>query len=251
MAYASPSITTSGLTFAQLQAGGLTSVLEGVITASKAATLAPSAAPTLAASGSGATLPAATYWVVVTETDGIGETTVSATSASQAVTLGQNLVITPSTLRTGNTARNFYVGTGSTGPFMLAGTGSSASTFTISAPLPSNSYAVTPPTVNSTGYTYVDAAGVTINGPLQFARAAEKGNLQTVYQDVAWTIDTFLRGDPMSFPAVISKLRRAQTAIASINQALTDIGTLIDANAGTLKPATTGIGNSTVARTWP
>src|SRR5580692_10478196 len=102
MSYANPNILTSGTTFPQLQAGGLSAVLLKLITSTGGGTVAPTAACTLAASGSGGTLPAATYYVFETETNGIGETTVGPVSASQAITLGQNLVITRPVFKVGN-----------------------------------------------------------------------------------------------------------------------------------------------------
>jgi len=253
VAYTNPNIATSGATFANLQAGGLSNLLERLITVNGAATAAPTAAPTLAESGSGGTLPAATYYVVVTETNGVGETTASPASTGQAITLGEDLVVTFPTLKTGNTARNTYVGTASTGPFTLAATGTTAATLTISAPLPSGSYAVGPPTMNSTGFTSVDANGITLNFVESNIRAAERGNLQDVYRNAAQTLDAWLRGDPVSSAGIIAKMHHAHTAFAVITQAFADAGTLIDANAGSFHSSTSGgVGTvSSTVRTWP
>ena len=49
--------------------------------------------PTLSETGSGGTLPAATYYCVVTESNGFGETTAGPASTGQAITLGQDLVV--------------------------------------------------------------------------------------------------------------------------------------------------------------
>ena len=220
---------------------------------------APGAAPTLSASGSGHTLPAATYYVVTTQTNGVGETTASAASTGQAVTLGEQMVVTPAALQTGNTAHNIYIGTASTGPFYLAATGVTTTTYTFAAPLPAfgtapgGTYAVQPPTANSTAYEWVDAAGNTINFAVANIRAAKVGNLDRLYKKSAWIVDTLLRGDPMPYPAAIKKLQESQVAFATIAQALADIGTLFDANSGTFAQSTTG-GVGTVAskvRVWP
>jgi hypothetical protein len=251
MAYTNPNISTSSTTFAELQDGGLTSVLETLITVNGGGTAAPTVAATLSESGSGGTLPAATYFVVVTETNGIGETTAGPVSSGQAITLGQDLVVTFQALKSGNTARNTYVGTSNTGPFTLVATGTSAATLTISAPLPSNSYAVNPPTVNSTAFTYSDANGNTLNQANSNIRAAETGNLQYVYNALGKSIDSFLRGDPMSFRGSIMKVREAHVAFSCLAQACADIGTLIDANPGHFAPTATGIGNSQNQRFWP
>ena len=74
MSYTAPSVTASGTTFAQFQAGGASGHLELLI-AAQAATAAPTAAPTLSETGSGGSLTAATYYAVVTESNGFGETT--------------------------------------------------------------------------------------------------------------------------------------------------------------------------------
>ena len=251
MAYTNPNISTSSTTFAQLQAGGLSAVLEKLITVNSPANNAPSSAPTLSESGSGGTLPSSTYYVVITETDGNGETTASPASSSQAITLGQNLVVTFPSLQSGNTARNTYVGTASTGPFSLTATGTTASTLTISAPLPSNSYAVNPPSVNSTAFSYSDKNGNEVCQTLSNIRTAERGNLQTVYNNAAWTVDTWLRGDPVSFPGAIEKLRTRAHGVRGLGEACADIGTLIDANPGHFTPTATGIGGMQQQRFWP
>jgi hypothetical protein len=251
MAYLNPNLSASGASFAQLQAGGLSAIIEKVITVNYAAELNPTAAPTLSQTGSGGTLPAATYWCVQTETNGYGETLGTSASASQAITLGQKLVITPAALQTGNVGRNYYLGTTSTGPFTLVATGQTAAATTISATLPSNSYAVNPPTINSTAFSFTDGNGNTMNFGYSNVRAGERGNLQNVYNNVAAAIDAFLHGDPVSFPSVIAKLRHGHLAFAAIAQALADIGGLVDANAGTIKPTATGIGNTQPQRTWP
>lgn len=249
MAYTAPSITTSGATWANLQTDGLSGVLELLITA-QAATSAPSGAVTLSETGSGGTLPTATYYVVSTETNGIGETLVAA-QASQAITVGQKLVITPPALQTGNTARNYYIGTTSGGPYYLASSGQTASATTISATLPSNSYAVKPPTVNTTGFTYTDANGNVENIPLALLRGAKDGNLEDTYQYAANVVRKFLQGEPVPWNGAMMKFRHAHTVFASLAQLMSDVGTLIDANAGTLKSENVGPGLQVPYRGWP
>ncbi|MEV0968507.1 hypothetical protein [Microtetraspora glauca] len=72
------------------------------------------AAPTttVAASGTGATIPAATYGVKITSVAGGGESAAATVSSSLAVTLGQSIVITftGGTEPTGALAYNVYVG---------------------------------------------------------------------------------------------------------------------------------------------
>jgi hypothetical protein len=251
MAYTNPNIATSAATWAQLQAGGMSNLLERLVTVNGAGTVAPTVAPTLAESGSAGTLAATTYYVVCTETNGIGETTAGPVSSGLAITSTGEIVVTFPTLKTGNTARNTYVGLAALGPWYLAATGTTAATVTIGS-LPTNSYAVQPPLINSTAFEFVDTNGNTVNAALQAVRAAERGNLQPIYNQAAKIVDDFLRGDPMSFMGTIHGLHRLHTGFAIIAQAFADAGTLIDANAGTLGHATaTGIGGSQTLRTWP
>jgi hypothetical protein len=252
MAYPNPNISTSGATFAQLQAGGLSNLLERLLTVNGGGTAAPTSAPTLAASSSGNSLAAATYYCVITETNGVGETTASPVSSSQLVTTGEELTVTFPILKTGNSARNVYLSTvASAGPFALYATGVTTSTFNCTVAQPMNSYAVAPPTVNSTAFTFVDPNGNAMNFVDSNIRAAKDGNLQQVYKNAAVALDRWLRGDPISSAGIVAKLRHAHAAFAVIAQAFADAGTLVDANAGTLKPAPTGIGGMTTTRTWP
>jgi hypothetical protein len=250
MSYTAPTVVASGTTFAQFQTGGASGHLEKLITA-QGATLAPTVAATLSQSGSGGTLPAATYYAVVTESNGFGETTAGPASTGQAITLGQNLVVTFQALKSGNTSRNTYVGTNSAGPFTLAASGTTASSVTILAPLPSNSYAMNPPTVNTTGFTYTNAAGVTENKALELLRSAKDGNLETVYEYLRNTITDFNRGEAVSFSGVITKLRHAHVTFAMLSTLCSEMGTLVDANPGTIGKSVNQIGNIKTKRTWP
>lgn len=250
MSYTAPTVVASGTTFAEFQAGGASGHLELLI-AAQGATLAPTAAPTLSESGSGGILPTATYYVVVTESNGFGETTASPVSSSQAITVGQDLVVTFPTLKSGNVSRNTYVGTSSTGPFTLATSGTTASTVTISAPLPSNSYAINPPTVNTTGLTSTNAAGVVENKALVLLRGAKDGNLEDAYTYLRNAIGDFNRGEPIAFNGEVMKLRHAHVVFAMLATLCAEMGTLIDANAGTLGLSQNGIGNTKTKRTWP
>ncbi len=250
MSYTAPSVVASGINFATFQSDGASGHLEALITA-QAATAAPTAAPTLSETGSGGTLPAATYYAVITESNGFGETTASPASTGQAITLGQDLVVTFPTLKSGNVSRNTYVGTASTGPFTLAASGTTASTVTISAPLPINSYAAAPPTINTTGLTYTDANGNVHNRRLELLRAVKDGNLEMVYQFLRQVVYDFNHGMPMSLAGTISRFRDAHCVFAILSTLCSEAGTLVDANAGTLGTSTNVIGNVTNKRTWP
>jgi hypothetical protein len=74
-----------------------------------------------------------------------------------------------------------------------------------------------------------------------------------VYNNAAITLNRWLRGDPMSSQAIVTKMRHAHVAFATIAQAFADAGSLVDANPGTLRPSTLGAVGSVpgVKRTWP
>jgi hypothetical protein len=252
MSYTAPSITASGLTFAGWQAKGLAGHLEALI-AAQAATSAPTSAPTTAQSGSGNTLAAGTYYVKITETNGIGETTASPESAQATVTSGQKMTVTFPALKSGNTARNVYVTpiNGASSTEVLYATGVTTATFDCTVPVPANSYAVKPPTVNTTGLTYTDGNGNVHNEVLSFLRAAEHGTFEDVLKWLGQLFRDFNRGNPIPFSSAIQKLRHAHTALAILGTMCSEAGTLIDANPGTLGSVTTGIGNQRANRTWP
>jgi hypothetical protein len=250
MSYTSPTVVASGTTFTQLQQGGLSAHIEKLITA-QAATLAPTAAATTAETGSGGTLTAATYYVVITESNGFGETTASPVSAGTAITSTGELVVTFPTLKSGNTSRNTYIGTASGGPFTLAATGTTAATLTILAPPPTNSFAVAPPTVNTTGLTYTDGNGNVLNKPLALLRGAKDGNLEDAYKYAREVVTDFNRGEPVTFNGMMMKFRHAHAVFAMLATVFAEAGVLLDANAGTLGLGTNGIGETKTKRTWP
>jgi hypothetical protein len=165
------------------------------------------------------------------------------------------MTVTFPSLKTGNTARNVYVTSvnGATGTEVLYATGVTTATFDCTVPVPTNSYAVAPPTVNTTGMSYTDANGNVHNEVLAFLRAIEKDNeaFGQLYRYLRTLVDDFNRGDPMAFPSAIQKLRHAHTAIAMLATTCSEAGTLLDANPGTLGTAATGIGNRIPVRTWP
>ena len=256
MAYVSPSITASGITFAGLQAGGLSGHLEKLI-AAQAATVAPTVAATWSATGGSTTggyLAAGTYYQVITESNGIGETTAGPVSTQITVATANIPLITFQTLKSGNTARNVYLGLPSgatTGPFYLYATGITASTFACSSTAPSNSYAVTTPTVNSTGLTYTDSNGNVKNKSLEFLRSGEHRRSQAVYNHLRTFVEEFISGKPVNWMSFRNNLKHAQTFYAAMNTLCSELGTLIDSNPGSLTTAATGIGNTAGKRTWP
>jgi hypothetical protein len=250
MSYTAPLVVASGINFATWQSDGASGHLEALI-AAQGPTAAPTVAATLSETGSGGSLTAATYYCVITESNGFGETTAGPVSSGQAISGTQELVVTFQSLKSGNVSRNTYLGTSSSGPFTLAASGTTASTLTILAPPPTNSYAVNPPTVNTTGLTYVDGNGMTHNKRLELLRAVKDGNLEFVYQFLRQVIYDFNHGNPMSFSGAVSRFRDAHCVFAILSQLCTEAGTLLDANAGTIGNSTNPIGNATRKRTWP
>src|SRR5262249_2213445 len=145
-------------------------------------------------------------------------------------------------LQAGNSARNVYVGTAS-GAEGLYASGITAGTFNLSAAIPTNSYAVPVPSVNTTGLTSTNSAtGVVGHQKLASLRACEKGRLQGVWDNLAGLVSQFNRGEPVSYSSVVLKLRDAHTVFALLAQLCAEAGTLIDANPGRLTNVTTGIG---------
>jgi hypothetical protein len=255
MAYSAPSVTASGTSFAQFQAGGASGHLELLITA-QAATLAPTVAHTWTATGGGASsglLAAGTYYSVVTESNGFGETTKSPESTQITVSSGNKPRITFQTLKTGNVSRNVYIGAvnGLTGgPYTLYASGITTSTYDLVAAAPTNSYAVAPPTVNTTGLTSTSGTMVQ-NKTLELLRSCKDGNLEDAFRFLRTVIADFNRGDPVPFSAALAKLRHAHAVFAILDTLCSEMGTLIDANAGTLGTTANQIGNRKAVRTWP
>lgn len=252
MAYTSPTVAPSGTTFALFQAGGATGILERLIAANLAATAAPGA-PTASATGGGSTggsLAAGTYYIKVTETNGTGETTASP-EISVVVAAGNIPQVTFAALQAGNTARNVYVGSAS-GAEVLYASGITAGTYNLSASIPTNSYAVPVPAVNTTGLTSTNAAsGVVGNQKLAALRSCEKGRLQGVWDNLAGMLSQFNRGEPVAFSSVVTKVRDAHAVFAVLAQLCAEAGNLIDANPGRFTNVTTGIGGQKTVRKWP
>src|SRR4051812_13890347 len=137
-AYTSPSITASGVNWSGLKSKGFSGHLDA-LQAAQPQPGTPNSAPTVAATatatGGGATgglLAAGTYFFIVSETNGYGETTLGPESAQLTVASTNIPRVTFQTLKSGNTARNLYVGAlgGVTGgPYTLYARGITAGTY--------------------------------------------------------------------------------------------------------------------------
>jgi hypothetical protein len=256
MSYTAPTVVASGTTFAQFQAGGASGQLEALI-AAQGPTLAPTVAHTWTENGggsSGGLIAAGTYYSVVTESNGFGETTKGPESTQITVTATHIPRITFQSLKSGNTSRNVYVGAvngSSGGPYTLYASGITASTYDLAVAAPTNSYAMAPPTVNTTGFTYVDANGVTHNKRLELLRACKDGNFEDVFRYLRTVVADFNRGNPMGFGGTIARLRDVHAVFALMGTLCSEMGTLIDANPGTLGRTINQIGNTGTKRTWP
>jgi hypothetical protein len=254
MAYTSPTITTSGSTFAQLQARGLTGLVEAIIAANPP-TAAPTAAPTLTATGgasTGGTLQAGTYYAVFSETNGTGETTVSPVSAQLTVAAGNIPQATFPSLQSGNTARTLYltaVGGVNTGPFYRYVGGVTTTTTNLATAYNlANSFAYQPPTVNNTGFNVSTGTSVT---KLRLLRAFNKNNGQQAYDFLSGLVGNFNRGQPVDAGQALRKVNDAHTVFAALAEACVEVGTLIEANTGHLANVATGIGGMKQIRQWP
>jgi hypothetical protein len=105
MSYANPNVLPSGTTFPQFQQGGASGQLERLITTNAPGEANPTAAATLSATAGGTAggqLAPGVYFVNFTETNGLGETTLSAeagpvTVATQAAPSGTPTVVVSGT----------------------------------------------------------------------------------------------------------------------------------------------------------
>jgi hypothetical protein len=172
--------------------------------------------------------------------------------------------ITKPALQSGNTSWNLYLtpAGGAAGSEVLYADGLSSLTFDCTAAAPANSYAVAPPATNSTSLTYTDAAGNTLNRTLQYLRSVKTGNVEDVYRFQRTHVANFLRGNPMKGDAAVRELRHAHVVWAALAQLSAEVGTLMDANAGTIRPGgqptliggviqDVGIGQISAVRTFP
>jgi hypothetical protein len=247
-AYVPPTIAASGITWTQLLTGP-EAHLEAFISALSAGTSAPSAAVTWSATGggsSGGSLAAGTYYCVITESNGIGETTASPVSAQITVSATNQPQITFATVKTGNNSRNVYLGApggASTGPFFLyqLGVASSASTLTLTAAAPTDSSgAMTPPATNGTIWS-IDK--------LQLIRFVKTGQLQKVWAWYRRQLASYNRAK--TYRDQIEKVRDAGFVFSILAELVAEAGSLLVANPGHITLAQNTIGIENPVRTFP
>jgi len=203
--------------------------------------------------GTSGSLAAGTYYLNFTETNGFGETSISTESSQLTVSSGNIPRVTFPALQGGNVARNLYITAvnGSSGTEVLYATGITTTTYDLAQAASSNSYAVSPPLVNTTGLTYPDANGNTIKSSLSLIRSAKDNNLEDAYRHLRGVVAKFNQGEPVSFTGTLAKFRHAHAAFAVFAQLCSEMGTLIDANPGHFATAPSGIGTSQPRRSWP
>lgn len=110
--YLTPLIASPTVSLAQLQSGGLAGVIGQTIAANSTAIAPVLSAPTVSATGGGTTggsLPAGTYYLQFTETNGIGETLPSPESASFTVAAGNIPQVTLPAIASGLNGINIYL----------------------------------------------------------------------------------------------------------------------------------------------
>lgn len=254
MSYVAPAIIASGAVFSQLRAGGISNQIDRII-ATQVATGTPVTAPTVSATGvstAGGSLAAGGYRVKFTETNGVGETPAAPVSAAMTVAAGNIPLVTFPALQSGNVARNVYLTPANavTGTEVLYATGVTAITTGLSSVASTGPSAVAPPTVTSTGLVGGQNAGAVENRTMAIVRSIKLGQFDQQYKAFAGQLDSFLRGDPVPYASFLARFRQFHTAVAILNTSLSELGTLIDANQGTLGRTTNGVGASIGRRTW-
>jgi hypothetical protein len=147
-------------------------------------------------------------------------------------------------LQTGNVARNIYLTGpgGASGTELLYAREQTAATFTFSAVAPGSNYAVALPATNTTGYQTLD---------YQMLRSLKTGNLEDVYRRARELVANFNRGTPTVQAQTLVDLKRVHMVFATLGQLFSEMGTLIDTNPGHINYSQTGIGGSSLKRTWP
>jgi hypothetical protein len=247
MSYTAPTPVASGVTFAQLQAAGLSGHIEKLL-AAQVATVAPTVAATATATGGGSTgglLAAGTYYFVISESNGFGETLVGPESSQLTVSATNIPRITFQTLKSGNVSRKIYLGAvngPSGGPYTLYAKGITTSTYDMSVAAPTGEFAPAPPTVNTT---------VPSGAMIQFLRAAYSGRLDQPYVHARQVLNDFLRGGRIGWIDCEENMRKSHAAFIMIKTAFDEIMTLIDANPGHMTIMQTGISNIGYKRVFP
>lgn len=226
--YASPSIQASSSTFATLQGGGFAAIIAAVIAANPAIAT-PTTAPTVSATGggsSGGSLPAGTYFVSYTWTDGAGETASKEIASSFTIAATNIPRVTIPALPTGANGANIYltVAGGASGTEVLYATGVTATTFDMSFAGPADTLAAAAPAANTTGAATIAPK---INKGFQDQLTLEWHRLSDL-------ISQYVSGKPVDYQATRLSLIRIDYAFLVYHQALKESLTLIAGQAQSL-----------------
>jgi hypothetical protein len=241
-AWVAPTIKASGKTFANLQALGVAQYVEAMISAHNVVATAPTAAPTATATGGGATgglLAAGTYYIKITEHNGIGESTASPESSQLTVASTNIPRVAFPTLKTGNTARNVYITAagGATNTEKLYAAGITAGTYDLAVAAPAST--VTPP---ATGDGFLSDAQIAL------VRLMVEGK---TFQGLVTLVQSYLRGDPISTTDYTQKLTDYAVVYALISSMTNELGTLVFVTPGSIVTYNHGSGSAQQKRTLP
>jgi hypothetical protein len=242
--YVVPTIPPSGTTFAALQSGGLNGILEKLITNLSSAIAAPGSAPAVSPTGGGSTgglLAAGQYYLKITATSGIGETTASPESAQFTVAATNIPQVTLPSLPAGASGFNIYLtaagGASGTEALYAPNVTGAFTNLAVAAP----AYTQKPPVANTTALSA---------GMLSRIRSGKPRMIQNTYDEASTLISNFLRGLPVDPADLLSRITALSTTFHAVAQALDECGTLTAVNQGHL---TTVAGNvyAITTRVWP
>lgn len=245
--YQFPQVYATTKTAAQIRAAGLAGLLDE-IAAQQAATADPTAAPTHAATGGGSTgglLAAGTYYLVYTESNGLGETLKSPESAQMTVAAGNIPRVTFPALKAGNNSRHLYVGAvngPSGGPYTRYAGYITTTTHDMTTAIPTTSDAVAPPAVNTTAPD---------RRALAMLRQARNGRLGQLHRQVVELTNNFHRGEAVAWLDNQKDLQRLHWVVRSYERSLAVLGEAWRANPGSFTNQTYGLGQQRRVRTFP
>jgi hypothetical protein len=245
--YGFPYVFVTSKTYAQIRAAGLSGLLDEIAT-QQAATADPTAAPTHAATGGGSTgglLAAGTYYLVFTESNGLGETAKSPESAQLTVSAGNIPRVTFPALKTNNGSRHLYAGAvngPSGGPYKRYASYITSATHDMATAVLTTSDAVSPPTANGTA---PDRKAI------ELLRLARNGKLNLVYRYIQDASNNYHTGSAADWRDTMLELQRAHWVIRAMERSCAVMGEAWRANPGTLGFETYGLGQQRKVRTFP
>lgn len=246
-AFGIPYVYSTTKTWAQVQSAGFQGLIDEILT-NQAATANPTVAPTATATGGGASgglLAAGTYYLVYSETNGLGETALSPQSTQLTVGATNIPRVTFPALQTNNVARNLYIGAvngPSGGPYRLYDANITTTTHDMNTAMPTDSTAVAAPTANTT------APDLKAK---ELLRAVRNGRLGDVFKYATSTLSNFDQGDATDWRQTQLAVQRAQWVFRAAERTLAYVGQKMMDNPGTITNQTYGLGQQRKVRTWP